>query len=100
MAQYSKIAPAGHDDDRPGDRTWLDDYPNPYVYLDAEWAQYTWESASNVIGPPHPQEEAPATPAGQVAILQVLRGGSSAGRAPALQAGGRRFDPGPLHFLH
>jgi hypothetical protein len=29
--------------------------------------------------------------------LAVLWGGSSAGRAPALQAGGRRFDPGPLH---
>jgi hypothetical protein len=26
-----------------------------------------------------------------------LRGVSSAGRAPALQAGGRRFDPGTLH---
>jgi hypothetical protein len=33
----------------------------------------------------------------ELAILQDLRGGSSAGRAPALQAGGRRFDPGPLH---
>jgi hypothetical protein len=29
--------------------------------------------------------------------LESPRGGSSAGRAPALQAGGRRFDPGPLH---
>jgi hypothetical protein len=28
-----------------------------------------------------------------------LRGGSSAGRAPALQAGGHRFDPGPLHLI-
>ena len=27
-----------------------------------------------------------------------LRGVSSAGRAPALQAGGHRFDPGTLHF--
>src|SRR6266853_483059 len=27
-----------------------------------------------------------------------MGGGSSAGRAPALQAGGRRFDPGPLHL--
>jgi hypothetical protein len=26
------------------------------------------------------------------------RGVSSAGRAPALQAGGRRFDPGTLHL--
>jgi hypothetical protein len=26
-----------------------------------------------------------------------LRGVSSAGRAPALQAGGHRFDPGTLH---
>jgi hypothetical protein len=33
----------------------------------------------------------------EVTILQDLRGGSSAGRAPALQAGGHRFDPGPLH---
>ena len=29
--------------------------------------------------------------------LQSARGVSSAGRAPALQAGGRRFDPGTLH---
>src|SRR5690625_699777 len=28
----------------------------------------------------------------------ALRGLSSAGRAPALQAGGRRFDPGRLHL--
>ena len=28
-----------------------------------------------------------------------LRGFSSAGRAPALQAGGRRFDPDKLHHL-
>ena len=27
----------------------------------------------------------------------MLRGCSSAGRAPALQAGGHRFDPGQLH---
>jgi hypothetical protein len=27
------------------------------------------------------------------------RGVSSAGRAPALQAGGHRFDPGTLHLL-
>ena len=27
----------------------------------------------------------------------TLRGVSSAGRAPALQAGGHRFDPGTLH---
>ena len=30
--------------------------------------------------------------------LRNARGVSSAGRAPALQAGGRRFDPGTLHF--
>jgi hypothetical protein len=29
-----------------------------------------------------------------------LRGVSSAGRAPALQAGGHRFDPGTLHRLN
>jgi hypothetical protein len=29
--------------------------------------------------------------------IEDLRGHSSAGRAPALQAGGRRFDPGWLH---
>jgi hypothetical protein len=29
--------------------------------------------------------------------LSARRGVSSAGRAPALQAGGRRFDPGTLH---
>ena len=28
---------------------------------------------------------------------ETLRGVSSAGRAPALQAGGHRFDPGTLH---
>ena len=30
--------------------------------------------------------------------LWPVRGLSSAGRAPALQAGGHRFDPGRLHF--
>src|SRR5438876_2391836 len=35
----------------------------------------------------------PATPK-----LRGLRGHSSAGRAPALQAGGHRFDPGWLHW--
>ena len=30
---------------------------------------------------------------------KTLRGVSSAGRAPALQAGGHRFDPGTLHHL-
>src|SRR5438477_1558983 len=34
-----------------------------------------------------------------VATLRRRRGVSSAGRAPALQAGGHRFDPGTLHFL-
>ena len=29
----------------------------------------------------------------------MLRGCSSAGRAPALQAGGHRFDPGQLHHV-
>ena len=29
--------------------------------------------------------------------MKTLRGVSSAGRAPALQAGGHRFDPGTLH---
>ena len=29
----------------------------------------------------------------------IKRGCSSAGRAPALQAGGRRFKPDQLHFL-
>ena len=28
-----------------------------------------------------------------------IRGVSSDGRAPALQAGGHRFDPGTLHFF-
>jgi hypothetical protein len=31
-------------------------------------------------------------------IFRAIRGGSSAGRAPGLQPGGRRFDPGPLHL--
>ena len=30
-------------------------------------------------------------------MVKTLRGVSSAGRAPALQAGGHRFDPGTLH---
>ena len=30
-------------------------------------------------------------------VRNTLRGVSSAGRAPALQAGGHRFDPGTLH---
>jgi hypothetical protein len=36
-------------------------------------------------------------PASIVALHSEARGHSSAGRAPALQAGGRRFDPGWLH---
>lgn len=32
-------------------------------------------------------------------MIGGLRGLSSAGRAPALQAGGRRFDPDSLHSL-
>ena len=35
--------------------------------------------------------------AAQSASPDALRGRSSAGRAPALQAGGRRFDPDWLH---
>jgi hypothetical protein len=31
------------------------------------------------------------------ALLNALRGRSSAGRAPALQAGGHEFDPRRLH---
>ncbi len=30
-------------------------------------------------------------------LLSTIRGFSSAGRAPALQAGGQRFDPANLH---
>ena len=30
-------------------------------------------------------------------LQENIRGVSSAGRAPALQAGGHRFDPGTLH---
>ena len=32
--------------------------------------------------------------------MKIGRGYSSAGRAPALQAGGRRFDPDYLHQVH
>ena len=32
-------------------------------------------------------------------LLERLWGFSSAGRAPALQAGGQRFDPANLHLL-
>ena len=31
--------------------------------------------------------------------LPIFRGCSSIGRAPALQAGGHRFDPGQLHHF-
>ena len=41
---------------------------------------------------------AEARPAVAAARLSAARGVSSAGRAPALQAGGHRFDPGTLHF--
>ena len=37
--------------------------------------------------------------AGSFECIGVLGGISSAGRAPALQAGGRRFDPVILHHL-
>ena len=32
--------------------------------------------------------------------VEIIGGYSSAGRAPALQAGGRRFDPDYLHHLN
>ena len=32
-------------------------------------------------------------------ILKIMWGFSSAGRAPALQAGGQRFDPANLHHM-
>ena len=38
-----------------------------------------------------------ARPASDASTLSVARGVSSAGRAPALQAGGHRFDPDTLH---
>ena len=37
------------------------------------------------------------SPGPDVSRLRAPRGVSSAGRAPALQAGGHRFDPGTLH---
>ena len=40
------------------------------------------------------RNEANAT---SVDLISTTRGVSSAGRAPALQAGGHRFDPGTLH---
>ena len=36
--------------------------------------------------------------AGRASTLDPVRGVSSAGRAPRLQRGGRRFDPGTLHY--
>ena len=44
-----------------------------------------------------PRRRAGLTPAGE--YTESRRGVSSAGRAPALQAGGHRFDPGTLHRL-
>ena len=35
---------------------------------------------------------------GNILKVDILRGHSSAGRAPALQAGGHRFDPDILHY--
>lgn len=36
----------------------------------------------------------------RVALDRLVRGLSSAGRAPALQAGGQRFEPASLHFAY
>ena len=48
---------------------------------------------------PTPRHEAPTGPLTAAAItLRLPRGVSSAGRASALQAEGRRFDPGTLHW--
>ena len=45
-----------------------------------------------------PAARSPGQPrAGRASTLRALRGVSSAGRAPPLQGGGRRFDPGTLH---
>jgi hypothetical protein len=40
MAQYSKSLWPDMKTIARADPTWLDDYPDPYVYLDAGWAQY------------------------------------------------------------
>ena len=40
MAQYSKSLWPAMTTIARADPTWLDDYPDPYVYLDAGWAQY------------------------------------------------------------
>ena len=37
--------------------------------------------------------------AGSNPVFRSIRGLSSAGRAPALHAGGQRFDPARLHFI-
>ena len=51
--------------------------------------------------PARPPGAAASAPAGRRTSLYTesrVRGVSSAGRAPRLQRGGRRFDPGTLHF--
>jgi hypothetical protein len=45
----------------------------------------------------HPDPPVPKAAAWQQAAVRQDRGCSSIGRAPALQAGGRRFDPVQLH---
>jgi hypothetical protein len=64
-----------------------------------------WRRGRGTLGGVSGTEEAkdggnPFSPmnAGGCEVVEQRRwGGSSAGRAPALQAGGHRFDPGPLH---
>ena len=45
----------------------------------------------------HPDPPADRRPGASEEEREIGRGHSSAGRAPALQAGGHRFDPGWLH---
>ena len=56
-------------------------------------------AGKRVLGPPHRQSKLIETRfAGlSIGIKRNMWGVSSAGRAPALQAGGHRFDPGTLH---
>jgi hypothetical protein len=62
-------------------------------YFEAEdWAALVDAEADPELEPPAQPE-----PAQAASTLWRERGVSSAGRAPALQAGGHRFDPGTLH---
>ena len=61
----------------------------------------SWQQSGGLLQPPwlFRRKASPGPPLLKEESEDPKWGVSSAGRAPALQAGGHRFDPGTLHHL-